>query len=361
MPEFWFKRGVVAWILSPLSLLYYLISGVRRCAYRTGLLAIWKAPVAVVVVGNITSGGAGKTPLTIALVEALKAKGRSVAVVSRGYRGAELGKPLLLDSTTTAAMAGDEPVLIYESTGVPVCVFPKRVDAVKALLEHHKLDVIVCDDGLQHYALGRDVEIAVVNTDTLYGNGWLLPSGPLREPVSRLAGVDFIVRNERPVVQTVNRTRLADEVCSTPGTPAGDQTFRYTMETIALCRLDGQQRVDVTEADSQQQLADIFAGNELVAKPAIANPQRFFDYLQSLGLDFVREPERDHHKFSAGDFSRGQGTIYLVTEKDKVKCRDLPIDASRIWYTETAVRMELALTDAFTQRVHDIIASKPLA
>lgn len=344
MPDFWFKRGIVAWILSPLSLLYYLIMGLRRYAYRKGLLTVWEAPVAVAVVGNITAGGAGKTPLTIALVELLKARGISVAVVSRGYRGAELDEPLLLDSTTMAAIAGDEPVLIHESTGAPVCVFSKRVDAVKVLLRQHSVDVILCDDGLQHYALKRDIEIAVVNTDTLFGNRWVLPAGPLREPVSRLASVDFVVRNERPGAQPENSKDLSEA-----------DSFSYTLETIALCRLDGKQRIETIGSDSDQLLAERFRGKHLVAMPAIANPQRFFSYLQSLGLDFNSEPQRDHHKFNAGDFSQEQDTVYLVTEKDMVKCRDLDVDASRIWFTETAVRLDRALADAFVGRVRDII------
>lgn len=347
MPDFWSKRGIVAWILSPLSLLYYLITGLRRYAYRLGLLTAWQVPAAVAVVGNITAGGAGKTPLTIALVEVLKAQGISVAVVSRGYRGAKLYEPLLLDSTTTAASAGDEPVLIYETTGVPVCVFAKRVEAVRTLLQQHNVDVILCDDGLQHYALKRDIEIAVVNTDTLFGNRWLLPAGPLREPVSRLASVDFIVRNERPEARLENLNECSE-----------DGSFSYTLDTIALCRLDGKQRIETIGTGSLDLLSENFKGQHLVAKPAIANPQRFFSYLQSLGLDFQRELQRDHHKFSAEDFSQQQDTVYLVTEKDRVKCRDLNVDASRIWFTETAVRLDPELVDAFVSQVRDIIADK---
>lgn len=352
MPDFWFKRGVVAWLLSPFALLYYLVTGLRRYAYRAGLLTTWRAPVAVVVVGNITTGGAGKTPLTIALVQALKGKGIKVAVVSRGYGGKPLPAPLLLDSTTTAAVAGDEPVLIHELTDVPVCVHVKRVDALRALLNRHSVDVVLCDDGLQHYALERDIEIAVVNTDTMFGNRWHLPSGPLREPLSRLASVDFIVRNERPEKQlgTSQGIKGPDEA------PVLDErSFSYTLETIALCRLDGQQRIETGGADCRRTLAEIFAGKELVAKPAIANPQRFFDYLQSLGLVFRREAESDHYKFGTADFNQQQETIYLITEKDKVKCRDLPIDASRIWYSETSVRLDPEFTDTFIERLHDIM------
>lgn len=352
MPEFWSRRGWQAWLLLPLSLLYYVLSTLRRIAYRHGLRASWQPPVVTVVVGNITAGGSGKTPLIIGLVKTLQDNEVAVGVVSRGYRGEKLSEPLLLDTTTTAAVAGDEPVLISDATGVPVCVFPKRVKAVGKLLGHESVEVILCDDGLQHYALARDIEIAVVNTDTRYGNGWMLPAGPLREPLSRLESVDYIVRNERSAALPPTPADHSATISTTT------KSFSYRMETVALCRLDGQQRI-ACDAASPAQIAEQFAGNTLVAMPGIANPQRFFNFLETIGLEFELDAKSDHHQFGGQDFPQNSNTIYLITEKDKVKCRDLQIDASRIWYTETIVRLDKEFEIAFINHVRDIISNKP--
>ena len=182
-------------LLLPLSWLYGLVSAFIRLSYKLGWKKAWRAPVPVVVVGNLTAGGNGKTPVVVWLVEQLQQRGIRVGVVSRGYGGKADSYPLVLDDATSTAQAGDEPVLIHQRTGAPVAVSPLRSDAVKALLAAHDLQIIVTDDGLQHYKLARDVEIVVIDGVRRFGNGWWLPAGPMRERASRLQSVDAVIVN----------------------------------------------------------------------------------------------------------------------------------------------------------------------
>lgn len=182
-------------LLLPLSWLYGLVSAVIRLSYKLGWQKAWRAPVPVVVVGNLTAGGNGKTPVVIWLVEQLQQRGIRVGVVSRGYGGKADRYPLVLTDRTSTAQAGDEPVLIHQRTGAPVAVSPLRSDAVKALLSAHDLQIIVTDDGLQHYKLARDREIVVIDGVRRFGNGWWLPAGPMRERASRLQSVDAVIVN----------------------------------------------------------------------------------------------------------------------------------------------------------------------
>ncbi|VFS44772.1 lipid-A-disaccharide kinase [Enterobacter cancerogenus] len=182
-------------LLLPLSWLYGLVSGAIRLLYRLGLKRAWRAPVPVVVVGNLTAGGNGKTPVVIWLVEQLQKRGIRAGVVSRGYGGNAVQYPLLLTPDTTTAEAGDEPVLIFQRTHAPVAVSPVRSEAVQALLAEHSVQIVITDDGLQHYALARDKEIVVIDGVRRFGNGWWLPAGPMRERASRLKSVDAVIVN----------------------------------------------------------------------------------------------------------------------------------------------------------------------
>lgn len=191
----WSGESPLWLLLLPLSWLYGLVSGAIRLAYRLGLKKAWRAPVPVVVVGNLTAGGNGKTPVVVWLVEQLQQRGIRVGVVSRGYGGKAERYPLLLTSDSTTEEAGDEPVLIYQRTGAPVAVSPNRREAVEAILAHHSVQIIVTDDGLQHYRLARDKEIVVIDGVRRFGNGWWLPAGPMRERASRLKTVDAVIAN----------------------------------------------------------------------------------------------------------------------------------------------------------------------
>lgn len=282
----WYEgRRPPGWTL-PLASLYGALSTRRRRRYREGALASVRLPVPVVVVGNITAGGTGKTPLTLALVAALSARGWRPGVVSRGYGGTQR-EPALLDATPDPARFGDEPCLIRAS-GVPVAVGRDRPAAAQKLVDVG-CDVIIADDGLQHYRLARDVEICVIDGVRRFGNGRLLPAGPLREPASRAQEVDFRICNGPA------------EAGEYPMTLAGG-------EAVAL--VDGVART----------LAS-FAGRPVHAVAAIGHPQRFFDSLRRQGLQVVAHPFPDHHAFTATDFAFADGMPVLMTDKDAIKCR----------------------------------------
>ncbi|MEP8550802.1 tetraacyldisaccharide 4'-kinase [Enterobacter mori] len=292
-------------LLLPLSWLYGLVSGAIRLMYRLGLKGAWRAPVPVVVVGNLTAGGNGKTPVVIWLVEQLQKRGIRAGVVSRGYGGKAMHYPLLLTADTTTAEAGDEPVLIYQRTGVPVAVSPMRSDAVQALLAGHAVDIIITDDGLQHYALARDKEIVVIDGVRRFGNGWWLPAGPMRERASRLQSVDAVIVNG--------------------GQAKPGEIPMHLQPGMAVNLLTGERK-------AVEQLP------ALVAMAGIGHPPRFFATLEQCGARLEkRVPLADHQALVEGqvDALTVPGQSLIMTEKDAVKCRAfakenwwyLPVDA----------------------------------
>lgn len=285
----WYGDRTPPWWTRPLAALYGGVTGARRWMYRRGWLRSERLPVPVIVVGNIVTGGAGKTPLTIALAEALRARGYKPGVVSRGYGGAAR-TPMLLDTRPDPAVTGDEPALIRTRAAVPVAIGAKRLDAARLLLPEG-VDVIIADDGLQHYALARDIEICVIDGARRFGNRRLLPAGPLREPESRLRGVDFIV-------------------CNGGDAANGEVQMRLALADAAT----------IAEPVRSSPLA-AFAGKRVHAVAGIGHPSRFFDALRALGIDVVAHPFPDHHRFAAIDLAFGDGLPVLMTEKDAVKCR----------------------------------------
>ena len=301
----WSGESPLWLLLLPLSWLYGLVSGLIRLSYKLGLKKAWHAPVPVVVVGNLTAGGNGKTPVVIWLVEKLHQQGIRVGVVSRGYGGKAETYPLLLDRDTTTAQAGDEPVLIFQRTGAPVAVSPIRTDAVKALLAAHPLQLIITDDGLQHYRLARDKEIVVIDGVRRFGNGWWLPAGPMRERVSRLKSVDAIVTNGGKALAGEIPMRLQ------PGLAVN----LLTGERLALPEL-----------------------HNVVAMAGIGHPPRFFATLENSGLQPIKTVAlADHQALTLADVEAltAPGQTLIMTEKDAVKCRAfaksnwwyLPVDA----------------------------------
>ncbi|MBT9517148.1 MAG: tetraacyldisaccharide 4'-kinase [Methyloversatilis discipulorum] len=295
-PALWRSRGVAAWLLWPLSLLFRLVSALRRAAFRAGLLRVDRLPVPVIVVGNIIAGGAGKTPLTLYLARALAARGWRPLIVTRGY-GGRADAVHEVDARADVTESGDEPVLLARRSGLPVWVGRRRADAARAgLAAHPDCDLVLCDDGLQHYALARDVEIAVLDRRGVM-NGFHLPAGPLREPPARLRTVDAVVLNGLP----------------TP--PEGVRTaFRMGLHGARFYRLD---------RPEQQAAAADLAGLRLHAIAGIGEPARFFDHLRALGLEFVAHPFPDHHVYSAQDLTFSGCDALLLTEKDAVKCHGL--------------------------------------
>lgn len=310
----WSDINLVSLLLWPLSLLFRCLAACRRQLYRSGLLKTWQAPVPVIIVGNISVGGTGKTPVVIALVDWLKAQGYKPGVISRGYGGQKHSVPTLLDAQSEPSDVGDEPVLIARRTGAPVCVFPLRIESAKALLNANDCDVLIADDGLQHYALERDLEIIVVDAQKLHGNGFCLPAGPLREPVSRIGKQAYTL---------YNRTQASDDGNS------------FTLVPGDLVALD----------NSQKKSASSLAGIEVLACAGTASPERFFKTLSSFGIRLNTRVFPDHHPYTAGDFENPAGLPIVMTEKDAVKCTNFGL--KNAWY----LPVETTLPEPLKKRV----------
>jgi len=283
----WYAGGRAPWWTRPLAALYGGVIRLRSSLYFFGWLHSVRLPILVIVIGNLSVGGTGKTPLTIAVVAALRARGYRPGVVSRGYGGNQR-EPSLLGDTPDPAQVGDEPCLIHAS-GVPVAVGRDRPAAARLLLDTG-CNVLVADDGLQHYRLARDVEICVIDGVRRFGNRRLLPAGPLREPLGRLQRVDLRVCN---------------------GGIAEDGEYPMQLRGGDVVALD----------DGRIQSLASFRDQRVHAVAAIGNPQRFFDSLRAAGIAPIEHAFADHHDFAATDLDFADGLPVLMTDKDAVKCR----------------------------------------
>lgn len=307
LERIWYGRSIWHWLLIPFSFVYRVIVHFRRFfLQRFGQQPI---TVPVIVIGNLSLGGVGKTPLVIALAEKLRQRGLRVGIVSRGYGAAVRSFPHEVTVKSEARLVGDEPLLIARRTGCPVVIAPKRVEAVSYLLDNYDSQVIISDDGLQHYAMARSIEVVVIDGLRGVGNGWCLPAGPLREPVSRLKQADFVVAN------------------------GGQWPAAYSMNLKPgkMTHLQSGQQVD-----SNQWLTPV------AAIAAIGHPQRFFTTLLEQGIDFVPYPFPDHHVFTRKELQFSQKTV-VMTEKDAVKCQSFAADN---WYY---LPVEAMLSDSFWQ------------
>lgn len=313
----WYDGVPPPWWLRALVPLYRSLRAVHVAPYRLGLRRPKRVGAPVIVVGNLTAGGSGKTPLVIALVEALRARGRRPGVVSRGYGGTETG-PLLLDDLPDPARVGDEPCLIRRRAGVEVAVGRDRA-AAAALLLDRGVDVVIADDGLQHAALARELEICVVDGARRFGNGLQLPAGPLREPLSRLE-------------------RIAFRVCNGGVAQAGEVPMQ----------LVGDVAVPVERTAATRPLLS-FAGQRVHGVAAIGNPQRFFAALRAHGIDVVEHAFPDHHAFVADDLAFGDGLPVLMTEKDAVKC--VRFATGQYWCVPVRAHLPGSFFDAVAARL----------
>jgi tetraacyldisaccharide 4'-kinase len=318
LDSFWYSQNPLVWLLLPLSWLYCTLSWVRRHLYAGGMIASTRVLAPLVIVGNISVGGTGKTPLLIALCELLKRRGLSVGVVSRGYGAENAGVHVLADDDNPRA-CGDEPLLIRQRTGCPVVIGRDRVAAARRLLEIATCDVILSDDGLQHYRLQRDVEIAVVDAERGFGNGRCLPAGPLREPVSRLQQVDMVVWHRRGLVDDTD---------------------------IGFC-LEFGDVVNLTTHEARS-LAN-FRGQRVHAVAGIGYPPRFFRQLRDAGLDVTEHAFADHHRYREQDLGFDDDLPVLMTEKDAVKCRGMQLPG--LWKVPVNAKLSKALVQAFLDRV----------
>jgi tetraacyldisaccharide 4'-kinase len=318
--RFWYRIRPAHLFLFPLSLLFGLIVAVRRALFAVGWLKRERLPVPVIVVGNITVGGTGKTPLVLWLTGLLTEAGYRPGIVTRGYGGSEDVQEVPGDAD--AARAGDEAVLLAQRSRCPVWAGRDRAAAARALLRHHPdVNVILSDDGLQHYRLGRDIEIAVIDGQRRFGNGLLLPAGPLREPRRRLRSVDAVAVNGG----------------GTDGLP-----HAFGM------RLTGELLVNLKDR-SQVRLPRDFAGMTLHAIAGIGNPQRFFGTLVDLGLQFAAHAFPDHHAFRPGDLEFPGAEAVLMTEKDAVKCAAFARE--HFWFLPVETRVDAALGELILDRL----------
>jgi tetraacyldisaccharide 4'-kinase len=311
-------------LLAPLALLFSAVSRLRRLAYRRGWLAAVSVGVPVIIVGNITAGGSGKTPLVVWLVNRLRSQGYRPGVVSRGYGGSARGC-VEVQRGSDPAEVGDEPLLIRVKTDAPVVVGRDRLAAARTLLAAHPgVDIVVSDDGLQHYRLHRDIELAVIDAATGLGNGWPLPAGPLREPASRLGTVDAVIL----VVRGAARPHRHRPLAGWRADYSAGQAYRLRdpLETMRLRELPARDWLAVT---------------------GIGQPQGFFDMLQAEGVHFSARVFPDHHPFQPQDLP-AEGAL-LMTEKDAVKC--LSFVGADWWAVELDVAPESGFIDWLDARI----------
>ncbi|PKH81574.1 tetraacyldisaccharide 4'-kinase [Psychrobacter sp. 4Bb] len=310
----WQRQAVWLWLLLPISWLYGLITMLRRQAYKAGLLSSYRAPIPVMVIGNISVGGSGKTPLIIALVSYLQKKGVKVGIISRGYGGDTSQMPALVSATSLPHIVGDEPCLIAHMTGTAIAVCPDRQQAIATLLKAEPdLQLIIADDGLQHYALQRDIEWIVVDAARGFGNKQLLPTGFLREPMSRLEGAN-VIYHEKPSTHLTQTSRGGNKIQSTD---------RLTMH---LQPAELQRLWSHTSSTAQLNSVKPTNNSRVHAVSGIGYPQRFFDTLESIGFEVIGHPYPDHYDFSLAELLQYGDYPIIVTSKDAVKISALLAD-----------------------------------
>lgn len=323
----WYGKARWVYLLAPVAWLFRVLARRRRVRLERSAVAF---DVPVVVVGNISVGGTGKTPLLIALVQRLQEAGYKPGVVSRGYGGKAPGYPLMVSPDTPVTHCGDEPLTIARATRCPVCVGPDRVDATQALRQKG-CDIVLSDDGLQHYRLARDLEIAVVDGARAFGNGWSLPVGPLREPVDRLNEVDWVVVNgpEDRVAQQAPRLRTAQHT--------------MTVTPNAWHRVSD---------DAPEALTYFARQTPVHAVAGIGNPDRFFTTLEELGLDPVHHRFPDHHHYRPGELVFKPPFPVVMTAKDAVKCQAFA--QADWWYLSVSATLPEAFWNDFLNRIESL-------
>jgi len=317
--KIWQKKGILAWLLLPIGLLYWFVSFVRRACYHFGIFPTYHAPIPVIIIGNISVGGTGKTPLVIALTEDLQARGYKIGIVSRGYKSRANHYPYIVTKRSPAHAVGDEALLLSRRTKVPVVIDPIRPRAIQKLLATFHCDVIISDDGLQHYAMDRDIEIVVIDAKKRLGNGWCLPAGPLREGKRRLKDVDIIV---------ANGVAKSNEV---------------------LMRLKPGEAYQLSDPAKTSPL-NHFAGQSINAIAGIGDPTRFFDMLKSFNIN-LREIKSlpDHHYYRGEEFNLNNEDPIFITEKDAVKCQDF--SRKNIW----VVPVQAMLPNSFYEAIERLL------
>ena len=287
---FWYSNSKLAWLFLPFSLLFWLISQIRRALFSLNILSSYKSPKPVIIVGNLSVGGNGKTPVVVWLVEELQKQGLHVGVISRGYGSQSKIYPLLVTPETDPVQGGDEPVLIAKRTGVPVVISPNRQQAIELLLKTQDCDLIISDDGLQHYKLQRDIEIVVMDAERALGNGFVLPAGPLRELPSRLKNVDFVITN------------------------GGKNAYSDAIMTLVP-------HYAINLVTAEKRLLSEFTQGSAIA--GIGNPQRLVTMWENLNIRLANTKAfQDHQHFEPQLLEKlAENQPLFMTEKDAVKCQ----------------------------------------
>jgi tetraacyldisaccharide 4'-kinase len=317
--RYWYSINLLTILLWPLSLLYGAAVTLRRLAYRWGVLRSRHVDVPVIVVGNITVGGTGKTPLVIRLATVLREAGYRPGIISRGYLGQSSVWPCRVAQDSDPLQVGDEPVLLARRSRCPVVVDPDRFVAAQTLLNDYDCDVILADDGLQHYGLARNIEIAVIDGARQFGNGACLPAGPLREPARRLRTVDFIVSHG---IAREGQYRM---------TLTGERAINLN-DSYVSCFLEG------------------FRGEPVHAVAGIGDPARFFDFLKERGIRTLNHAFPDHYPYTPADLEFEDELSVLMTEKDAVKCQRLVPD-DRFWYIPVDAQIDPVLEQKVLTRL----------
>lgn len=319
----WYQKRPAPLFLRPLEWLYRTVSDGKRQGYVTGSKEVFRPRVPVIIVGNITVGGTGKTPVVLWLIEKLKAAGYKPGVVSRGYGAKAPRYPYAVTKDTLPAEGGDEPCMLVRRSGCPLVVDPDRPAAVQYLLEQFDCDLVISDDGLQHYALGRDIELVVIDGRRGVGNGHCLPAGPLREPVERLDDVDFVISNGEG--------------------ENGFDAISMGLAPTAFVALDGSKRIAV----------DQWQEKRVHAVAGIGNPARFFDTLRlAAGIEPLEHPFADHHPYVLSDLQFSESLPLVMTEKDAVKVSHLKnLDG---WYLEVSAELPVEFETALLNKLEQI-------
>jgi tetraacyldisaccharide 4'-kinase len=327
----WYQGAIWLYIFAPLSLLYLVLIYLRTLFFKLGFLSSYRSSLPVVVVGNITVGGTGKSPLVAYLVRSLQAKGYRPGIISRGY-GAEISKDESREvlPSSVASEVGDEPLMLKQALGCPIFVSPNRMLSIQAL-ENQGCDIVICDDGLQHYALQRDIEISVFDGARGVGNRFLLPMGPMRELSGRLDRVDFKVINGASKI---------------PGLEKLDDTIRMDLLPARLLPLTDEP--DLVEKAPAKDLSE-YAGKTVNAVAAIGNPERFFELLERNGMIVNRYAFEDHHSYCTEDFEFADALPLIMTEKDAVKCRSLGL--KNAWYLPVEAVLEKNLAELIIEKI----------
>lgn len=326
--DLWYGKHPLSLLLAPLGWIYQILMTVRHLGYIAGLLPVKRVPAPVLVVGNLTVGGTGKTPLVIWLANYLRQNNFHPGIVTSGYGGVARQWPQQVRPDSDPDMVGDEAVVIARHTGCPVAAAPDRYAAAEGLVAHNKCNIIICDDGLQHYALDRDIELLVVDALRRYGNRRCLPAGPLRESLRRTRTVDMIICNGHP--------------------GRGEYQMEYEAGPVYSLK-DERKHVDLTS----------FKGKTVHAVAGIGHPARYFNMLRMRGLGVIEHEYPDHHRYTLADISFGDGLPVLMTEKDAVKCTTFAGEDH--WYLALVVKMDHAFEHRFSNLLKSVIDGQKAA